>query len=52
MVFLKKHIYDLVFVFVAMIMISSLAWDWSNIKSFISGGVIAVCLSLRAMRLW
>ena len=51
MIFIKKHIYDLIFVFVAILMISSLAWDWSNVKSFISGGVIAVCLALRPMRL-
>ncbi|MBQ9486777.1 MAG: hypothetical protein IJU91_03105 [Selenomonadaceae bacterium] len=50
MLFIKKHIYDLILVLVTILMISSLAWDWSNVKSFISGGVIAVCLSLRAMR--
>jgi len=50
MLFIKKHIYDLILVLVTILMISSLAWEWSNVKSFISGGVIAVCLSLRAMR--
>ena len=51
MVFIRKHIYDLIFVVAAIFMVTSLTWDWTNIKSFISGGVIAVCVALRAMRL-
>lgn len=50
MVFIKNHIYDLILVLVTILMLSFLTWDWSNIKSFISGGVIATCLALRAIK--
>lgn len=51
MIFIKKHFYDVIFILVTIFMITSLAWDWSNIKSFISGGVIAGCIAMRVTRL-
>lgn len=50
MAFLRKHVYDVAFVFLAILMATSLAWDWTNVKSFISGGVIAVWIVLKAIR--
>ena len=50
MLLIKNYIYDLIFVAVTILMLSFLTWDWSNIKSFISGGVIATCLALRAIK--
>lgn len=37
----KKNI---IMVVIALLMLSSLNWEWTNIKSFISGGVLAVWL--------
>lgn len=38
---------DIVIGLAILIMLSTLNWEWSNVKSFVSGGVIAVCFIRR-----
>ena len=48
--FIKKNANNIFLAGTCVVMLTTLAWDWSNIKSFISGGVIAVCLTLKVIR--
>ena len=50
MTFFKNHVLDALFVCTVILLATTLAWDWTNVKSFISGGVVAVWLTLRAQR--
>ena len=47
MTFLREHTLDVLFACTAILLATTLAWDWTNVKSFISGGVVAVWLTLR-----
>lgn len=44
MEFLKKYTSEVMLGALGVIMVTTLDWDWTNVKSFISGGVIAICL--------
>ena len=48
--FMKRHLLDLMFLCTVVLLASTLAWEWSNVQSFISGGVVAVWLTLRVTR--
>ena len=48
--FIRNHLLDMMFLCTVILIASTLVWEWSNVKSFISGGVVAVWLTLRVTK--
>lgn len=48
--FIKIFNSDAVFVLLAVLLCMQLDWEWTNIKSFLTGGVIFTSATLRILR--
>ena len=41
---------DIIFIICGLLLCSTLGWEWTNIKSFVAGGVISYLATRRWMR--
>lgn len=48
--FIKIFVSDPAFVGLAVLLCLQIDWEWTNIKSFVTGGVISVSAMLRILR--